>query len=247
MCREVYAACSPGYSGRCTAPLLVDKDRRAVVCNESSILLDGLYATARQLGTSRVELRPPALATEIEALNERIYRQVNNATYRRAPGYLVPPAHAPPCRRRAGVRDLLWKACFLGRSPRSSGATKFLAMRQRPPLRRSGFATAQAGFDEAQADLEAGLAELEQRLGTSRFLLGDRFTDADLRLAPTVLRYDAVYNGLFRCTRRRIAADCPNLQRWMQDVWLLPTPGALTVRRRRCWLWRSRCKSRGAL
>jgi hypothetical protein len=94
---------------------------------------------------------------------------------------------------------------------------------------RSGFATEQQGYDEAQRDLEQGLAEVEARLRQQRFLMGDQFTDADLRLFPTIARYDAVYNSFFRCTRRRIAADFPNLQAWMQDVWLLPCSGALRV------------------
>ena len=71
---------------------------------------------------------------------------------------------------------------------------------------------------------------MESRLEGSRFLLGEIFTDADLRLLPTVVRYDAVYNSLFKCTRRRIASDCPNLQAWMQDVWLLPCSGSMRVR-----------------
>ena len=63
---------------------------------------------------------------------------------------------------------------------------------------RSGFATEQGAYQDAQADLEKGLAEVEARLSSSRFLMGDNFTDADLRLLPTVVRYDAVYNSLFR-------------------------------------------------
>lgn len=94
---------------------------------------------------------------------------------------------------------------------------------------RSGFATEQGAYADAQADLERGLLEVEARLASSRFLMGDIFTDADLRLLPTVVRYDAVYNSLFRCTRRRIAADCPNLQAWMQDVWLMPCAGSMQV------------------
>lgn len=51
--------------------------------------------------------------------------------------------------------------------------------------------------------------------------MGEFFTDADLRLFPTIVRYDAVYSCLFKCTRYRIKADFPNIQAWMQDVWLI--------------------------
>ena len=71
---------------------------------------------------------------------------------------------------------------------------------------------------------------MEKLLEAQPFLLGARFTDADLRLFPTVARYDAVYNSFFRCTRRRLAADCPATQAWMHRVWALPAQGQLRVR-----------------
>ena len=50
-----------------------------------------------------------------------------------------------------------------------------------------------------------------------------RFTEADLRLYPTIIRYDGAYATLFKCSRRRIA-DYPNLSAWLRDVYQLPTP-----------------------
>ena len=73
----------------------------------------------------------------------------------------------------------------------------------------------------AQSDLERGLRHAEAILSEKRFLLGSRFTDADIRLYPTIVRYDAVYSTLFKCSRFRIKADFPHLHAWMQDVWLL--------------------------
>lgn len=176
--REVYDASRPGFRGRCTAPLLVDRATKQIVCNDSSLILDTLYALARQLpGCAAVDLRPRELSARIQELDDFIYKNVNNAVY------------------------------------------------------RSGFATTQAGYDEAQRDLEAGLAAVEALLAEHRFLCGERFTDADLRLFPTVVRYDAVYCAFFRCTRRRIASDFPHIHAWMRDVWLLPAgPGTLQVK-----------------
>lgn len=94
----------------------------------------------------------------------------------------------------------------------------------------SGFATEQAGYDEAQRDLEEGLQHVEALLSKHPFLVGDKFTDADLRLFPTVVRYDGIYNAFFRCTRRRIAADLPKLHAWMHRVWTLPGHRSLNVR-----------------
>jgi len=94
---------------------------------------------------------------------------------------------------------------------------------------KSGFATTQKAYDDAQMDLYMGLDELEDILSSKRFLMGDRFTEADLCLFPTVMRFDSSYAVLFKCSRKRIA-DYPNLSKWMRDVLQLPCPpGGLKV------------------
>lgn len=75
---QVYDALIPGYSGRCTAPLLVDSRRRAAVTNDSGEICSILNDCFDQ---SVVDLRPEALRPAIDALNERIYTDVNNAAY----------------------------------------------------------------------------------------------------------------------------------------------------------------------
>ena len=76
-----------------------------------------------------------------------------------------------------------------------------------------------------QTKLFDALDRLEARLQGSRFLMGDRFSQADLWLFPTVCRFDAVYSGIFRCSRRIIRADYPHIEAWMRDVWQLEVPG----------------------
>jgi putative glutathione S-transferase len=78
---------------------------------------------------------------------------------------------------------------------------------------RCGFAATQVAYDEAVAALFETLDDLEARLGKSRFLLGDAPTEADWRLFVTLLRFDPVYVGLFKCNIRRIG-DYPNLKRY---------------------------------
>ncbi|GLK84837.1 glutathione S-transferase family protein [Ancylobacter defluvii] len=88
---------------------------------------------------------------------------------------------------------------------------------------RAGFATTQFAYEEAFADVFGMLAELEQRLAAGgRFLSGDRFTEADIRLFVTLVRFDAAYHGLFKCNLKRIA-DYPALQAYMLRV--LDVPG----------------------
>ena len=81
-CREVYTLLSPGFVGRCTAPLLVDTKARKIVCNESSLILRSLAGLRGWLGGTRVDLRPPELVADIDAWNDRLYEGLNNAVYR---------------------------------------------------------------------------------------------------------------------------------------------------------------------
>ena len=87
---------------------------------------------------------------------------------------------------------------------------------------RTGFATTQVAYEEAFHDVFAMLNELEERLADGRkFLLGDRFTEADLRLFVTLVRFDVAYFGLFKCNLRRIA-DYPALSRYQARILAIP-------------------------
>lgn len=86
---------------------------------------------------------------------------------------------------------------------------------------RAGFATSQAAYEEAFSALFEELAAIEARLSGRRFLCGDAVTEADIRLVTTLIRFDAVYVGHFKCNLRRIA-DCPNLTHYLGDLLSLP-------------------------
>jgi putative glutathione S-transferase len=86
---------------------------------------------------------------------------------------------------------------------------------------KSGFATTQSAYEEAVAPLFETLDWLEARLATRRFLAGETFTEADIRLFTTLIRFDAVYVGHFKCNLRRIA-DYPNLSAYTREIYQLP-------------------------
>lgn len=87
---------------------------------------------------------------------------------------------------------------------------------------RAGFATTQQAYEEAFAQVFAMLDELEARLGDSnKYLFGDRFTEADVRLFVTLVRFDPAYHGLFKCNLRRIA-DYPALTAYLARVIRIP-------------------------
>jgi putative glutathione S-transferase len=86
---------------------------------------------------------------------------------------------------------------------------------------RCGLEKSQAAYEESFGKLFAALDELETRLGRQRWLVGDRFSEADLRLFPTLVRFDTVYYVLFKCNRRRIA-DYPNLWNYTREIYQMP-------------------------
>jgi glutathionyl-hydroquinone reductase len=83
---------------------------------------------------------------------------------------------------------------------------------------RAGFATKQPAYERAVRDLFAMLDLLEQRLSTRRYLFGLHFVETDWRLFCTLVRFDAVYHGHFKCNLRRIV-DYPHLHGYLQDLY----------------------------
>ena len=161
--RAVYLALAPGMTGRVTVPLLVDRQTRRIVSNESAEIIRMFNTAFDSLTGDRGDFRPVALRAEIDSLNARIYDTVNNAVY------------------------------------------------------KAGFATTQAAYEAAVGPLFETLDWLEARLGRTRYLAGERITEADWRLFPTILRFDPVYHGHFKCNLRRIA-DYPNLLGWLREL-----------------------------
>ncbi|MER7171704.1 glutathione S-transferase family protein [Streptomyces mesophilus] len=87
---------------------------------------------------------------------------------------------------------------------------------------KCGFATSQEAYDKAYRQLWDRLDWLEERLTTRRYLVGDAITEADVRLFPTLVRFDAVYHGHFKCNRHKLS-ELPALWAYARD--LFQTPG----------------------
>jgi putative glutathione S-transferase len=86
---------------------------------------------------------------------------------------------------------------------------------------RAGFASTQEAYDEAVTQLFDALDRLEMRLATNRYLTGDALTEADWRLFTTLVRFDPVYVGHFKCNIRRLR-DYPNLWGYIKDLYQQP-------------------------
>lgn len=166
--RELYDKLSPGFRGRCTAPLLVDTRTRRIISNESSDIVRVLNEATRLLANAkeRIDLYPKEMQEEIFATNEWVYKLINNGVY------------------------------------------------------RCGFATTQAAYNRASKDVCEGLARANDILSHQPFLCGTSFTEADVRLLPTILRFDGVYAPLFRAGggHKRIR-DYTYLHKWLKRCW----------------------------
>lgn len=86
---------------------------------------------------------------------------------------------------------------------------------------RCGFATTQEAYEEAYESLFAALDKVESHLATHRYLAGNVITEADWRLFTTLIRFDAVYVGHFKCNKKRIA-DYPHLNGYLKELYQVP-------------------------
>ncbi len=168
---EVYLEAKQDYSGRVTVPVLWDKEKRTIVNNESAEIIRMFNAAFDALTGNRDDYYPRSLHAEIDAVNARVYKNINNGVY------------------------------------------------------RAGFATRQSAYEEAFNDLFAALDGVEDILDRQRYLAGDRLTEADIRLFTTLVRFDAVYFGHFKCNLRRIA-DYPNLSNYLRELFQIPQIGS---------------------
>ena len=92
---------------------------------------------------------------------------------------------------------------------------------------KAGFAGTQAAYETAVVSLFESLDWLQQRLSQARYLVGEQPTEADWRLFTTLVRFDAVYHGHFKCNIRRLV-DYPNLWAYARDLYQRPGFGDTT-------------------
>jgi putative glutathione S-transferase len=86
---------------------------------------------------------------------------------------------------------------------------------------RCGFAGSQEAYDAAYDRLWTAMDWLEERLGRTRYLMGDEITEADVRLFTTLARFDAVYHGHFKCNRQKLT-EMPVLWGYSRDLFQMP-------------------------
>lgn len=164
---QAYTAADAGYTGKVTVPTLWDTKTRTIVNNESSEIIRMFNSAFDALGARPLDLYPQELRGEIDAINEIVYRDLNNGVY------------------------------------------------------RAGFASSQDAYDEAVTRVFGCLDMLERRLAGQRYLCGEAQTEADWRLFVTLVRFDAAYHHVFKCTVRPLSSY-PNLDAYLCDLYQVP-------------------------
>ncbi|AWF82671.1 glutathione-dependent reductase [Microbulbifer sp. A4B17] len=86
---------------------------------------------------------------------------------------------------------------------------------------RCGFATTQSAYEDAYQNLFNTLDKVEEILGKQRYLVGDKITEADWRIFTTLIRFDSVYHGHFKCNKKRLE-DYPNLRNYVRELYQWP-------------------------
>ena len=163
---QLYTKAMADYSGRVTVPILWDKEHETIVSNESSEIIRMMNSGFGELA-SGPDFYPEALRADIDAVNARIYSDVNNGVY------------------------------------------------------KTGFATKQAVYEDNVRTLFEALDWLEGILAEKRYLCGDTLTEADWRLFTTLVRFDKVYVGHFKCNIRDLR-EYPNLWGYTRELYQMP-------------------------
>ncbi|KAI8374680.1 glutathione S-transferase [Radiomyces spectabilis] len=87
---------------------------------------------------------------------------------------------------------------------------------------KSGFATTQEAYEKNVVPLFKSLDRVEEILSKNEFLVGKRFTEADIRLWTTIVRFDPVYHGHFKCNIKGIEKDYPHILKWARKIYQMP-------------------------
>lgn len=164
---ELYTLADPACTSRVTVPVLWDKEEKTIVSNESSEIIWMFNSAFDHLGAKAGDYYPDDLRAEIDAVNGRVYDNLNNGVY------------------------------------------------------KTGFARTQEAYEREVVAVFDTLDWLEERLATQPYLVGGQLTEADIRLLPTLLRFDPVYFGHFKCSLRALV-DYPALWAYTRRLFQHP-------------------------
>jgi glutathionyl-hydroquinone reductase len=196
---EAYRATDPDFDGRVTVPVLWDKKKKRIVNNSEDDICRMLNDAFREAPSPQ----PSPTKGEGEEVVGRPSPQEGEGEAKRSS--------------MGNERDLFPKDI----EGEHAEMSEWIYNNVNNGVYKAGFATRQVVYERECRKVFAALEQLEQRLGNNRYLFGDRIVEADWRLFCTLIRFDAVYHGHFKCNLRRIV-DYKNLQGYLMDLYQQP-------------------------
>ena len=181
-----------GQIGSFTVPVLFDKKTLSIVNNESSEIIRIFNTAFNHLlpeDKAAIDIYPEVLRKEIDESNEWVYNTINSE--------LVPFLFSLGPYTDRGRLDGVY---------------------------RTGFALKQGAYETAFNELFTSLDRIDSTLAAqhtaqSNFLIGNRLTEADIRLYTTIVRFDPVYYGHFKCNARTIRDGYPHIHKWLRNLY----------------------------
>uniref|UniRef100_A0A6B2L987 GST C-terminal domain-containing protein n=1 Tax=Arcella intermedia TaxID=1963864 RepID=A0A6B2L987_9EUKA len=169
--RELYDIAND-TGGKYTVPLLWCKKEKAIVCNESELIMESFNSHFNDFAKHpEVDLLPAHLGEAMKEANSWIYPDINDGVY------------------------------------------------------KCGFAKSQEAYEVAFDKLFAALDRLEDLLSRQRYICGDTLTASDIRAFVTLVRFDEVYVVYFKCNKKLIRTDYPNLYNYVKELYQMPAIG----------------------
>ena len=165
---QAYEATEPGYDGHISVPVLWDRKTGTIVSNNFPDITLDLGHAFDAWDDASIDLYPPELRPEIDALNDYLYESIN------------------------------WR-----------------------PYQIAGTVT-QQDYERLRRGMIANFEHLDVRLADRRYLFGDRITESDVRLWPTLARYDVFYNPMAGISEHHHLTDFPHLWRYARDLYQQP-------------------------
>jgi putative glutathione S-transferase len=208
---QAYEATDPKFDGRVTVPVLWDKETKKIVNNCEDDICRMFNNAFNAVARNKDVAEPASGGQPLQS------RQNDGRSRTGRKGRAIQPVETTGCPSGAERIDLFPKEI----EDEHTKLADFIYDNINNGVYKAGFATRQRPYEISCRKLFEALDEIEKRLSKSRYLFGQRTVEADWRMFCTLVRFDVVYHGHFKCNLRRIV-DYKHLQGYLMDLYQQP-------------------------